>query len=199
MYASTGGPNGPFAYTDTITELYADGFTLTSQFADSAHTQAWSCRPDGLKAMQIGDGTAAGISTQGMTAEFTILDITGVSLPKEITAGMRWQYGLKMQGTIAMPGDQNSEASGDYMVTMQEMGRETVTVPAGTFETVKIQSNSTVDILTNFEGIEVPVKFSGVTITWYAPGVGYIRSVENGDFSGTTYSSTTELQSYNIP
>jgi hypothetical protein len=50
-----------------------------------------------------------------------------------------------------------------------------------------------------FEGLEVPVKFNGTTITWYAPGVGYVRSVENGDFGGTAFSATTELQSYHIP
>jgi hypothetical protein len=72
-------------------------------------------------------------------------------------------------------------------------------VPAGTFEAIKIQSNSAVDIMAVFEGMEVPVKFNGITITWYVPGIGYVKSVENGDFGGTIYSTTTELQSYKIP
>ena len=74
---------------------------------------------------------------------------------------------------MAMPGDQQAQSSGVYSVTMQEMGRETITVPAGTFEAVKIQSNSTIDISTSFEGIEVPVKFNGTTISWYVPGIGF--------------------------
>jgi len=82
---------------------------------------------------------------------------------------------------------------------MQEMGTESITVPAGIFEATKIQSNSTIDIVTIFEGIEVPIKFNGTTISWYVPGIGFVKSVENGDFGGTAFSATTELQSYNIP
>jgi hypothetical protein len=199
VYASTGGPSGSFNYTNSITAARADGFTLTSQFTDTARTQEWTCQPDGLKALQLGGGSAAGVSIQAMTANLTTSEVTGISLPKDISSGMEWQYSLALQGTVAMPGDQQSQSSGTYSVSMKELGRETVTVPAGTFEAIKIQSNSMVDIISDFAGIEVPVKFNGITITWYAPGVGYVKSVENGDFGGTAFSATTELQSFSIP
>jgi hypothetical protein len=199
VYTSTGGPSGSFNYTNSITETRADGFTLTSQFIDLTRTQEWACELGGLKALQLGGGSAAGISIQGMTAELATSEVTGISIPQTVTPGMQWQYALKLQGTVAMPGDQQAQSNGGYTVDMKELGRETVTVPAGTFEAIKIQSNSNVDIMAVFEGIEVPVKFNGTTITWYAPGVGYVKSVENGDFGGTAYSATTELQSYSIP
>lgn len=199
MYASTGGPGGSFTYTDTITQVRADGFTLTSQFADAQRAQEWFCRTDGLQALQIGGSSAAGISTQGITAAFRTLEVSGVSLPRVITAGMPWQYALKMEGSMAMPGDQQSPSSGSYSVTMQELGKETIRVPAGTFEAIKLQANSSVDIMTDFQGIPVPVKYSGVTLIWYVPNVGYVKSIENGDFGGSAFSITTELQSYNIP
>ena len=199
VYTSIGGPSGSFNYTNSITEVRTDGFTLTSQFTDITRTQEWACQPDGLKALQLGGGSAAGISIQGMTADLTTSEVTGVSLPKAIPSGMKWQYSLALQGTVAMPGDKQSQSNGTYSVSMKELGRETVTVPAGTFEAIKIQSNSTVDIIATFEGIEVPIKFNGTTITWYAPGVGYVKSVENGDFGGTAFSAATELQSYSIP
>jgi hypothetical protein len=199
IYASTGGPNGSFNYTNSITAVHADGFTLATQLADQTRTQEWTCQPDGLKALQLGGGSAEGISIQGMTAELKTSDVSGVNIPQTLTSGMQWQYSLNLQGTIVMPGDPQAPANGIYSITMQEMGRETVTVAAGTFEAVKIQSNSTVDIISSFAGNEVPIKFSGTTITWYAPGVGYVKSVENGDFGGETFSATTELQSYSIP
>jgi hypothetical protein len=198
-YASAGGPGGSFTYTDTISQVRADGFTLTSQFADMRRAQEWSCLVDGLQALQIGGGSAAGISTQGITAAFRTLDVTGISLPREITPGMQWQYALTMKGTMAMPGNQQSPSDGSYSVTMRGLGRETITVPAGVFEAIKFQANSNVDMMTDFQGIQVPVKYSGITLIWYAPNVGYIKSVENGDFGGTAFSVTTELQSYNIP
>jgi len=198
-YASAGGPGGSFTYTDTITSTRADGFTITSQFADLMRAQEWTCQADGLKALQLGGGTAAGLSTLGMTAAFTTSEITGISIPKEITSGMQWNYSLKMQGTMAMPGDQQAQSDGTYSVMMQEMGTESITVPAGVFEAIKIQANSAIEIITIFEGVEVPIKFNGTTISWYVPGIGFVKSVENGDFGGTTFSAMTELQSYNIP
>lgn len=199
VYVSRGGPSGSFIYTNSITAVGADGFTLTTQFADQTRTQDWSCQPEGLQALQLGGGSAAGISIQDMTSDLITSDVTGISLPQNVASGMQWEYSLRLQGTIVMPGDPQAPANGMYSVTMQEMGLETVTVPAGTFEAVKIQSNSTVDIISSFGGSELPIKFSGTTITWYAPGVGYVKTVENGDFGGTAYSATTELQSYNIP
>ena len=199
VYTSTGGPSGSFNYSNSITAVRSDSFTLTSQFADITRTQEWACQPDGLKALQLGGGSAAGVSIQAMTADLTTSQVTGISLPKNISSSMEWQYSLLLQGTVAMPGDQQSQSSGTYSVSMKELGRETVTVPAGTFEAIKVQSNSTVDIISAFAGNEVPIKFNGITITWYAPGIGYVKSVENGDFGGTAFSATTELQSYNIP
>ncbi|MBV6392843.1 MAG: hypothetical protein KPEEDBHJ_02070 [Anaerolineales bacterium] len=199
-YFNTGSPSGDFSYTDTITEVRADGFTLTSQFADLIRTQEWQCEAGGLKALEMGGaGAAASISTQGTTAEFTTTGITGISLPKEITPGMQWQYSLTMQGVTAMPGDQNAQSTGAFSLTMQEMGKETVSVPAGAFEAVKFQATSLMQITANFQGLQVPVTMNGTSIVWYAPGVGYIKSIENSDFGGAPYTSTTELQSYSIP
>lgn len=199
VYTSTGGPSGAFIYTNSITDTREDGFTLTTQFANQTLTQEWICLPDGLVAQQLSSGSTAGVSMQDMTAQLTTSEVGGLSLPKNITSGMQWQYSLRLQGTVVMPGDPQAPADGVYSVTMQEMGRESVTVPAGNFDTVKIQSNITVEIVSSFGGSELPIKFSGTTLTWYAPGVGYVKVVENGDFGGQAFSATTELQSFNIP
>ncbi|GAB4546672.1 MAG: hypothetical protein Fur002_21920 [Anaerolineales bacterium] len=199
-YASAGGPNGSFSYSDSIASVNADGFTLASKFSDGqTHIQEWRCLSDGLQALQIGGASAAGISTQGMTADFTVIEAQGLSLPREITPGMKWQYSMTMKGVLATPDNQKSPSSGSYLAELQEMGSDTVTVPAGVFEATRFQANSNVDVTMNFEGLQVPVKYTGVTILWYAPGVGFIKSIENGDFGGTAFAITTELQSYNIP
>lgn len=198
-YINSGGPNGTFVYSDTISAVRAGGFTITSQFANLTRTQEWSCELDGLKALELGGGTTASITAQGMTAEFTTSDITGISLPLNITSGLQWQYNLKIQGSIPMPNEQQIQSDGTYSIIMQEIGVETVTVPAGTFDTVKIQASSTVEILVPFGNENVPMKYSGTSITWYAPGVGYVKSIENWDLGSTPYTATTELQTYVIP
>jgi hypothetical protein len=82
---------------------------------------------------------------------------------------------------------------------MQEIGTESVTVPAGTFDAIKIQASSTVEILVPFGNEQVPMKYSGTSITWYAPGVGFVKSIENWDLGSAPYTATTELQTYVIP
>ena len=198
-YINSGGPNGTFAYSDMISSVREDGFTLTSQIANLTRTQEWVCEAEGLKALELGGGTTASITAQGLTAEFTTLDVTGISLPKDLFSGMQWQYGLTIQGTIPMPTGEQVQSNGTYMVTSQEMGKETVTVPAGTFDAVKIQTTSTVEILVPFGNEQVPMKYSGTSVTWYAFGVGYIKSIENWDLGSTPYTATTELQTYVIP
>jgi|GEM_PF-5267370 len=122
VYTSIGGPSGSFNYTNSITETRADGFTLTSQFTDLTRTQEWDCQPDGLKALQLGGGSAAGISIQGMTAELVTSEVTGISIPQTVTPGMQWQYTLTLQGTVAMPGNQQAQSNGAYSADMKEVG-----------------------------------------------------------------------------
>ncbi len=198
-YINSGGPNGTFAYSDTISSVRMDGFTITSQIASLTRTQEWACEAGGLKALELGGGTTANITAQGITAEFTTSDITGISLPAVIASGQQWNYDLKIHGSIPMPTEQQAESTGTYSIIMQEIGWETVTVPAGTFDAVKIQANSTVEILVPFGNEQVPMKYTGASITWYAPGVGYVKLVENWDLGGGPYTATTELQTYMIP
>ena len=152
-----------------------------------------------MKALELGGGAIASISAQGMAAEFITTAISGISLPGQIVSGMQWQYNLTMQGMIPMPTGEQVQSNGAYSAAMQEMGTETITVPAGTFEVIKFQSTSTVDFLVPFGDLQVPMKYTGASLIWYAPGIGYIKSVENWDFGGTPYTFATELQSYVIP
>jgi hypothetical protein len=199
VYTSIGAPGGAFIYANSITQKWEDGFTLTTQFANQTLTQEWACLPDGLVTQQLSGGSTAEISMQDMTTHLKTSEVNGESIPKNITPGMQWQYSLHLQGSIVMPDNLQASAEGIYSTTMQEAGREIVTVPAGTFEAVKIKSNSTVDITSSFAGANLPIKFNGAALTWYAPGVGYVKMIESGDFGGQMYSVTTELQSYNIP
>jgi len=197
-YRSTGGPDGDFTYTKTITETHPDHFIVDYQFSNSSRSQEWICDTEGIRSLKPGDETTASLTAQEIAAEFTTQEALGYIFPKLITPGMQWQYGLKMQGP-PLSNDPNTLSTGTYTVTVQEFGVDTVTTPAGTFNTVKFQASTIVNITADFEGVQIPVAINSSSVIWYSPNVGFVKSVEGSDFSGTAYTATTELQSYFIP
>jgi hypothetical protein len=199
VYFNTGGPEGDFTYTDTITEVRADGFTLTTTFDGLTRTQQWACETGGLKGLEYGSGASANISTQNLNTSFNTIEVTGVILPKEIIPAMQWLYSLILEGSFTTPDGLQANSSGTYTVTMQEMGNETITVLAGTFNAVKIQATTTMNIVGEIQGIQVPITINGITTTWYTPNIGQVKSISNSDYGGVPFTITTELQSYSIP
>ena len=197
-YYSAGGPNGDFFYTDTIIESTPTGFTLSSQFPTLTLTQKWFCAQEGLLALQLGGGTTASVSMQNMIADFKTKEVSGLSLPRTIAPGMQWNYKLIMEGSEAATGD-SAQPPRIFNLAMQEMGYETIYVPAGVFEAVKIQATFDAQINVDFQGSFFLYTVNGSSIHWYAPGVGLVKSIENIEFSGTPFTSTIELQSYSIP
>ena len=63
-YKSTGGPAGEYSFTDTITSVGGDGFTLSTQIGDLTRTQEWTCTAEGLVALQLGGAPAAMLDGQ---------------------------------------------------------------------------------------------------------------------------------------
>jgi hypothetical protein len=176
----------------------SDGFTVTTQFGDITHTQQWACKPEGLQAVDLSGAIAMALSTLGIPSELTTSNPTGVTLPATLTPGMQWNYGFNIQGSITYEG-QEVEASGTVLTDLQESGPETVTVPAGTFESQRIQANSNFDLSASALGFEIPVDYTTTATLSYAPGIGLVRLTETNNLEGNAFSSTTELQFFNIP
>src|SRR5688500_15646238 len=65
-YKSTGGPAGGYSFTDTITSVRDDGFTLSTEIGDLTRTQEWTCTAEGLAALQLGGAPAAMLSAQNI-------------------------------------------------------------------------------------------------------------------------------------
>lgn len=197
-YASTGNPAGTFNYTDTITDSRPDGFTLTSQFINLTRKQEWSCKPEGLQALQLGSGSAA-LSTTDLSTDFKTVTVNGVTLPANIKTGEKWNYELNSKGSATLQNGQTSESTNSVKMNAEAIGAESVTVPAGTFNAIKVQVDSTLNVNATLQGTTIPFTITSKTTRWYAPGVGWIKTVESSDFGGTPTTSTTELQSYKIP
>ena len=197
-YKSTGGPTGEYSFTDTITSVREDGFTLSSQFGDLTRTQEWACKPEGLVALQLGGTSAATLNSENMQLNLEVKNVSGVTYPSQINVGDQWQHNLDFEGKMTVA-NQEGSATGNAQTNFNALGNESVTVPAGTFDALKIQIDTTLNINVSVQAVSVPVKFSGSYKYWFVKDVGWVKASGTGSVSGTSFSETIELQSYNIP
>ena len=197
-YKSTGSPAGDYSFTDTITSVRSDGFTLSTQFNNLTRTQEWACKPEGLVALQFGGAPAALLNAQSMQFDVQASNVNGVTFPSQIKPGDQWQHSLDLQGNVTVA-NQSAAAKGNAVNNFTAVGMESVTVPAGTFDAMKIQVDTTVNLNASYKGLSLPVKFTASYTYWFAQGVGWVKASGTGSAVGTSFSETTELQSYNMP
>ena len=197
-YKSVGGPTGEFSFTDSITSVREDGFTLTTQFNELTRTQEWSCTSDGLVALQLGGPAAASLNMQDMQFNLDVNNVSGVTFPNTIQQGDQWQHGLGFTGKLDIAG-QSAEANGTAESSFTALGEESVTVTAGTFDAMKIQVDTTLNITATVQGLSIPVTLSSTYTFWFAQGVGWVKASGSGDLGGQAFSESIELQSYSIP
>ncbi|HET9909337.1 MAG TPA: hypothetical protein VFQ23_22005 [Anaerolineales bacterium] len=197
-YKNSGSPAGEFQFTDRVSSVRADGFTLTSQLGNTAWTQEWACQQEGLVALQLGGAPAMTLTAQGVQLNLAVNNVSGVTFPRDIIAGNQWQHNLDFDGQVEMAG-QSGNAQGTALTRFTVLGNETVTVPAGTFEAVKIQVEPTLDINVGFQLLSIPVTISGTYTYWFVQDVGWVKASGAGNFAGQTLSETIELQSYHVP
>lgn len=200
-YGGTGS-SGDFTWTSTITDVSGSSFTLTNQFTDVTATQQWSCADEGIVALQYGGGPEATLNTtSGLSGAFETIDITGVSFPTHISAGDTWTQTYTIHGDMNVTEGQSATADGTVTQEYTAVGIESVTVPAGTFEAMKLEVSLHFDMQVSMgAGVTLPLAFDLQSTNWLVPGVGWVKSdtpttAEGGEVSV----STSELQSYNIP
>lgn len=199
-YVNTGVSESPVTLTTTVSDVRSDGFTVATRFDDGTTAdQEWDCLPDGLVARSLGSAQATlGLSLQGMSASLLTLNPAGITLPAQLKAGKSWQYALDVTGNVSR-NENVVQVSGKINTSLKATRTESVTVPAGTFDAMRIDAVSTFAMNANLYGLYIPVNSSVKSSFWFAPGVGWIKSVQSGDLPGMSINSATELQSYQIP
>jgi len=197
-YKSTGGPAGEYSFTDTITAVREDSFTLSTQIGDMTRAQEWTCNAQGLAALQLGGAPAAMLNSQGIQMDLNVSNVTGVTFPNQINPGDQWQQTMDVAGNVTAFNEE-AEATGTVQMSFNALGKESVTVPAGTFDALKVQVDVTLNINAKYEGITLPVAFSGDYTYWFAPNVGWVKASGTGNVLGNSFTDRTELQSFSIP
>ncbi|HJS20859.1 MAG TPA: hypothetical protein VJ785_19080 [Anaerolineales bacterium] len=197
-YQSSGGPVGGYGFTDTITSVREDGFTLTSQFDKLTRTQEWACRPEGLAALQLGGTSAATLNSDEMQVSLDVSNVSGITFAASIMPGDQWSHALEFTGSLTVAG-QEIDATGNAQSNFSAVGVESITVPAGTFDTLKIRVDTIINISGIFNGVSFPVTVTSPYDYWFVQGVGWVKASGTGSVGGESFTETIELQSYNIP
>lgn len=197
-YQSTGSPASNHRFTDAITSVREDGFTLTSEYEKFTRTQEWACSAEGLSALELGGPLVAALQSQSIQLDLELTNAGGITFPHDIAAGDTWQQALDFAGDITIAGEPGT-ASGTAQANFSALGLERIAVPAGDFDAMKIQADTVVELNVTYEGLVVPVTYTASYTYWFAPDVGWVKATGNVNLAELSFSENIELLSYSIP
>lgn len=197
-YQSTGSPASNHRFTDSITSIRHDGFTLTSEYEKFTRTQEWSCSPDGLSALQLGGPIIAALQSQSIQLDLELTNASGITFPHDIESGDTWQQTLEFSGDMNIAGEPGT-GSGIAQANFSAVGVEHVSVSAGEFEAMKVQADTVVDLDVTYEGLIVPVTYTATYTYWFAPDVGWVKATGNVNLAELSFTENIELISYSVP
>ncbi len=177
-------------FTRSIISASESEFTDQDVFGSGAtRSGQWRCEAGNLIALT--PGGSASVDTAGQTFNFTVTSNSGLTFPSSLEVGSAWSQDIAYE---------SSQDAGGTQVTSQNQattsctatGRESVTVPAGTFDAIRVECNSRISI--SIAGGS-PIVIEAPSVAWYAEGVGMVKTVS----SGSGFDSTIMLTSYQIP
>jgi hypothetical protein len=195
VYKSSGTSKGEYTITETTTEVRADGFTVLTDYGTNVKSVEWSCDSEGLRVYSTGNEKMQGLEVDSdqFQLEVTIKNPSGVTLPAKLETGDSWIQSFDFDSTGTISGN-TTTGTGTSTSTYEAQGVESITTPAGTFQAMKIKSETKEDIQATFNGLAMNSSNAYQTIYWFVEGVGLVRSETTGG-----YTETLELQSYSIP
>jgi hypothetical protein len=192
-YSLTGSATDTF--TRSILSVDENEFTEQDVFGAGVTRQGkWSCDNGSLIALDPANGPSAGVSSYSLDVDFQTKELSGVTLPATIHAGDTWSQSITLEGTSTISG-QSIPAKNHTTSDCTAVGLESVTVPAGTFDAMRIDCKVSIHITITMNGTDIPTNLNMNSTNWYAEKVGLIKAVS----SGAGFDSTIELTSYTIP
>jgi hypothetical protein len=138
------------------------------------------------------------LNSDQMQVTLDVSNVSGITFPASIMPGDQWSHGMEFTGKITVANEE-IDATGNAQSSFTAVSVESVTVPAGTFDALKIRVDTTINISGVFNGVSFPVTVTSSYDYWFDQGVGWIKANGTGNAGGDAFTETIELQSYNIP
>lgn len=185
----------PDTYTHTVLSVDNNGFIEQDVFDSGVTRQAeWKCENGNLIALNPPGGSSSTVNTEGVQADFQTTQLEGITLPAIINPGDTWSQSLTLEGTETINGEA-FPATNQITYNCTAIGIESVTVTAGTFDAMRMDCNTKMNITLTMGGSDFRTPLDLSSSSWYALNVGLIKTVS----SGSGLDSTVELLSYTLP
>jgi len=185
----------PDTFTKSIISIEASSFTDQDAFGSGVTRQGkWNCENGNLTALNPSGGDSANVSAEGVSIDFQTTELSGLTLPATINTGDAWEQTLTLEGTETINGTA-IPAKNQVANTCKAVGVESVTVEAGTFDAMKVECVTimNLEIVMNDSPIQNTMTINGTS--WYAEKIGLVKTAS----LGTGFETATELTSYIIP
>lgn len=132
-----------------------------------------------------------GADLQGMTFKTTVLSSSGTSMPANVKANATWDFTetIKMEITGGATGFAGSAVNLTAREQSKAIGEESVTVPAGTFKAMKVETTRTTEssfvTATGASLGKIPTT-TDTSTEWWVKGIGMVKTVTvNSDGTST--------------
>ena len=163
------------SYTVRIESVSASGFIQRQTFENLSFESRWRCDSKGLTQLEYVQPQGL----QGVQMNLKTRKASGVAIPQVMRVGTTWTYSYEVSGEAKQ---QNLTLQVEQSVTASNkvLGQESVTVPAGRFTALKVESILTTKGSMTIAGRKMPVNHTVKTFSWYAQGVGLVKSQFEG-------------------
>ncbi len=164
--------------------------TMDISMSAGTMTVHWTCGSEGIVSYDFGNFSSP---TFGQVASLKVVDSSGTFLPPadRLTPGSSWPTNFTLVMSASAQGF-SMEVNSKTSETWTAVGTETVSVPAGTFEALRVDGTST----SSFSGMTVAVPVSTVNMSyWYAKGVGIVRYT----YATDQVNGGADLTAYSVP
>jgi hypothetical protein len=180
-------------HTITHSDVTDSSFTATTDLGDgNVLTQTWTCSGEGLLQPEFSQLPTG----EDVTLTIEFVESSGLTIPAadQFEPGGTWTTRYVANATLSDAGTDEMTMAQTTELSHTVIGPETITVPAGTFDAIRVETTGNVSSVTTVGGVSVPpMELPMSFISWYAEGVGLVRQ-EWPDLFGTgSAAATTEL------
>jgi len=185
----------PDTFTRSITAVEAGGFADLEVFGSGITRQSkWTCDNGNLIAVNPADGGSSTLNTEDYSVDFQTTASSGVTLPSTVNAGDAWEQTLTLEGTQTI-NETVIPTKNQFSNTCKAIGIESVTVEAGTFDAMKVECMTVMDITITMNENPIQQNLTLNNVHWYAENIGLVKTTTTGG----GLDSMIELTTYSIP